>query len=437
MRFKQQKKLMVLVHLLFSYLIITSPTHTASTISCLPNSRFTIVSPRIIRIEYINNVVNDTFEDRSSTAFAHRISLPTSDVEIDNSTIEWCNVSVKVPPYLSLSFRKEVRKKKTFPQDDNSIVSGKQYFQAHELSISNDKNDKIPFAWNIKMQQSKNLLGTIGLRDKNNSIGANVSGVDLAGCCTNPSYPKIFDPRYPLELGLISRDGWSLIDDSFTELIDNGTGDFDNGWVSEKGRAFGSNDLFFFGCGHEYATCLEEFVQTSGRISAPTSNALGIWWSRHWGNPFDHNPFGPMTEEAIMTEVVEAYEERNLPLNIVVLDMEWHSQVKYPQCDTFIGIKGWGGYTWNRTLFSNPSAFIDKLHTKNIHIATNFHPDGTIDACQDPYVDFAKALGVDPSTKVGLPDLDISQKNKTYCNAYFTYCIEPVNVDIAWYVIYM
>ena len=127
-------------------------------------------------------------------------------------------------------------------------------------------------------------------------------------------------------------------------------------------------------------------------------------------DPFDHNPFGPMTEKAILEDVVDGYMQRDLPLNVVVLDMEWHTQTKFPECDTFLGIKGWGGYTFNKTLFPNPNEFIDKLHEKDIHIALNLHPDGTIDACQEPYVDLAKALGVDPSTKVGLPDLDASQK---------------------------
>ena len=149
-------------------------------------------------------------------------------------------------------------------------------------------------------------------------------------------------------------------------------------------------------------------------------------------DPFDHNPFGPMTEKAILEDVVDGYMQRDLPLNVVVLDMEWHTQTKFPECDTFLGIKGWGGYTFNKTLFPDPNEFIDKLHEKDIHIALNLHPDGTIDACQEPYVDLAKALGVDPSTKVGLPDLDASQKNQSYCDAHFTYCIEPLNMDIVW-----
>ena len=435
--------LIIINIILISYVTIATTNTTTNnknnvhTISCLPNSRFTIVSPRIIRIEYINDVKEDTFEDRSSTAFAHRISMSMNDIEINNSTDEWCNISIKVAPYLKISIKKKnVNVEDAIYNNNNNINNndkGTNYFQMHELSISNSENDdnKPLFNWNINMKPTKNLLGTIPLTNTKIS-GMNTSGVDLANCCTNPSYPSKFDPKYPLELGLISRDGWSVIDDSSTPLIDNGTGDFDNGWKSEKGRQVDSKDLFFFGCGHEYATCLNEFVQTSGKISVPTNNALGIWWSRHWGDSFDHNPFGPMTADAIMTDVVEGYSKRNLPLNIVVLDMEWHSQTEYPRCDEFIGLKGWGGYTFNKTLFPDHIKFIDTLHSKDIHLALNFHPDQGIDACQDPYVKFANALGIDPNSKVKLPDLDQSEGNETYANAYFTYCIEPLNVDIAW-----
>ena len=84
--------LIIINIILISYVTIATANTTTNnknnvhTISCLPNSRFTIVSPRIIRIEYINDVKEDTFEDRSSTAFAHRISMSMNDIEINNST---------------------------------------------------------------------------------------------------------------------------------------------------------------------------------------------------------------------------------------------------------------------------------------------------------------------------------------------------------------
>ena len=254
---------------------------------------------------------------------------------------------------------------------------------------------------------------------------------DLRGCCTNPNSTS-FDPNFKLENGILSRSGWALVNDSFTDLVEGGTGDFDDGWISAKGRNENSADLFLFGCGLEFEACLTEFVQVSGRISVPTAKGLGIWWSRHWGDPFDGQPFGPMTAEAVMHDVVEGYINRSIPLDIVVLDMEWHTQTAWPKCETFLGIKGWGGYSWNRTLFPDPDRFIDSLKSLQIDVALNYHADGWIDACQTSYKSMAGALGVDPSSHKHLPDLDPSQRNKTYCDAYFTHAIEPLGAAIAW-----
>ena len=46
-----------------------------------------------------------------------------------------------------------------------------------------------------------------------------------------------------------------------------------------------------------------------------------------------------------------------------------------PACDHFIGKKGWGGYTWNTTLFPNVTEFVEYLHDRHVQLAINFHPD--------------------------------------------------------------
>jgi hypothetical protein len=46
--------------------------------------------------------------------------------------------------------------------------------------------------------------------------------------------------------------------------------------------------------------------------------------------------------------------------------------------------------SWNQTLFSDPAAFVQKLHESRgplgIKVAVNTHPDEGIDACQNNYV---------------------------------------------------
>lgn len=128
-----------------------------------------------------------------------------------------------------------------------------------------------------------------------------------------------------------------------------------------------------------------------------------------------------------------------------------------PECTKFVGKTDWGGYTWNTTLFSDPQAFVAKLHEMRgptgIRLSLNFHPDSGIDMCQKYHNNMATALGMDPSKP--LPDIDgLESLSETYVDAYFKYmigewclseccksvrdfhtticCAEPTCVDIAW-----
>ena len=92
-----------------------------------------------------------------------------------------------------------------------------------------------------------------------------------------------------------------------------------------------------------------------------------------------------------------------------------------PQCNEFKGKSEWGGYSWNKTLFPDPAAFVQKMHavgsnangksafTLGTKVAVNYHPDSGIDACQDQYEAMAKALGFDTSSKNKIPDEPCTQ----------------------------
>ena len=71
------------------------------TISCLPNSS-SPWSPRIIPHWIRGWPRSPTLWRQVLTAFAHRVSLPMSAVNVENRTAEWC-VSVNIAPY-GLSF---------------------------------------------------------------------------------------------------------------------------------------------------------------------------------------------------------------------------------------------------------------------------------------------------------------------------------------------
>jgi alpha-glucosidase (family GH31 glycosyl hydrolase) len=152
-----------------------------------------------------------------------------------------------------------------------------------------------------------------------------------------------------------------------------------------------------------------------------------------------------MTESNILNKVAAGYEQRGLPLHVLVMDMEWHEMFRQPCYKS--GNGNWGGYSWNRTLFPNPAAFVTKLHNSRgplgVKVAGNTHQDVGIDACQDNYADFAEAIGVTDPGNTTLPDLGTVcgteaathyslSCSRQYVDAYFKYMIEPMGMDYQW-----
>ena len=97
-------------------------------------------------------------------------------------------------------------------------------------------------------------------------------------------------------------------------------------WEDDKAAAKYNTvleDLYLFGHGHDYKAALRDYSSVGGRIPLLPRYALGVWFSR-W---YDYSPTD------VLTDVVEAYEERSLPLDVLVLDMNWHTK------------HNWTGYT--------------------------------------------------------------------------------------------
>ena len=78
----------------------------------------------------------------------------------------------------------------------------------------------------------------------------------------------------PLESGLMSRFGFAVVDDSKSAFIG------EDQWPVAKNRE--SIDLYFFGYGHDYLGCLKDFYRLSGTTPLLPKYALGNWWSRYY-----------------------------------------------------------------------------------------------------------------------------------------------------------
>ena len=216
------------------------------------------------------------------------------------------------------------------------------------------------------------------------------------------------DGAIPLDSGIMSRDGFTVLDDSRSAFIT------DDQWAKAKDRE--SVDLYFFGYGHDYLTCLEDFYRLTGPTPLLPRWALGNWWSR----------FYPYTEESYLT-LMEKFRDRGIPFSTAVIDMDWHLTdipKKYGS--------GWTGYTWNRKFFPDPRRFMDRLHELGMKVTLNVHPADGVRAHEEAYLPMAKELGIDYAHEDKIP---FDASDRTFLEAYFKYLHHPneeQGVDFWW-----
>lgn len=216
------------------------------------------------------------------------------------------------------------------------------------------------------------------------------------------------DGAIELEKGLMSRDGFSVLDDSNTAFITQ------EQWIMAKPMK--STDLYFFGYGHDYLGCLRDFYRLSGATPLLPRFTMGNWWSRYYR----------YTEESYL-ELMRQFQERELPFAVAVIDMDWHLTdipAKYGS--------GWTGYTWNSVLFPEPKRFMDELHEMGMHVTLNVHPADGVRAHEEAYLPMAKELGINYEEEDKIP---FDATSRQFMDAYFKYLHHPneeKGVDFWW-----
>ena len=216
------------------------------------------------------------------------------------------------------------------------------------------------------------------------------------------------DGAIELESGLLSRGGFTVLDDSGAAFIGA------DQWPAAKDRQ--SIDLYFFGYGHDYLKCLKDFYRLSGATPLLPRFTLGNWWSR----------FYRYSEESYLA-LMDAFREKDIPLSTAVLDMDWHLTDiprKYGS--------GWTGYTWNPELFPDPKRFMDRLHEMGLHVTLNVHPADGVRGHEENYLPMAKELGIDYENEDKIP---FDASSRKFLEAYFKYLHHPneaLGVDFWW-----
>lgn len=216
------------------------------------------------------------------------------------------------------------------------------------------------------------------------------------------------DGAVELESGILSRDGFAVMEDSKTAFL------AEDQWPKAKDRE--SVDLYFFGYGHDYLGALKDFYHLTGATPLLPRYALGNWWSRYYR----------YSEESYL-RLMDGFREKGIPFSTAVIDMDWHLTDiprKYGS--------GWTGYTWNPELFPDPKRFMDKLHEMGMKVTLNVHPADGVRAHEEMYLPMAKELGVDYEKEDKIP---FEAGNRKFLEAYFKYLHhtnEERGVDFWW-----
>ena len=330
------------------------PVAQAGAVISGPHVRFSVLTPRLFRMEYSPTA---QFEDRPSQAFWFR--------------------KQPVPAFNVIRTADQIQIETDSLRLDYQINPGG--FTHQSLSVLLKEFGK---TWHLGDRDRDNLRGTTRTLD----------GVNGAA---------------RLEQGLMSRKGWAIVDDS-ASLV------FEGSWLTPRNTP-GAMDLYFFGYGHDYQGCLNDFIKVSGRTPVIPRWVLGNWWSRYW-------PYHQDDLKALM----EDFRQHEVPLSVCIIDMDWHIT------DTGNESSGWTGYTWNKDLFPNPSGFIDWLHQQGLRTALNLHPADGVYPHEEAYSKMAEVMGIDPASQQPVP-LDVA--DPSFMRAYFDILHHPKEdqgVDFWW-----
>ena len=358
------------------------------------NARFTVLGSRLIRMEWSED---GRFEDRATLGIVNR-KLP-------------------VPQYTV----KKAGKKLTIKTADLTLTyTGDAKFDQNNLHVTftmpehTSKNGVRKVSWHPGMDDSGNLLGTVRTLD----------GCD--GVKTKEPYDK----------GVVSRDGWAVIDESGRQVFVPEDTDWKN-WVANRENG-DRQDMYMFAYGHDYKAAVKDYIKIGGQIPLPPKYAFGYWWCRFW--QYSDFEFVGLGKEI---------RSLSIPIDVMVLDMDWHEtwslRRKNAPKDEYGQRIGWTGYTWQRKLFPNPANCLQDLHNLGLKTTLNLHPASGIQPYEEPYDKFVKdylSRTSDYDGPKGYVNADGTKApvpfridDENWANAYFNSVIRPFEkqgVDFWW-----
>jgi len=221
-----------------------------------------------------------------------------------------------------------------------------------------------------------------------------------------PGLQKLLAEREHYPPGILSREGYFLYNDSNKAVLSE-KGD----WIENRNKA-NNMDLYLFYYEDQYQEALKDYITLFGPSPLLPRYSMGLWYSRY-----------PTFDEKGLRKVIEDFEQHNLPLDLLVVDLEWHK-------------RGWFGYDWDTSHIQDPQGFLDFLQSKGIHTTFNVHPNG-IPLEDSRFKAFCEAAGIEVK-KSGDPEEifhNFDFANQQHAQAFMDIILKPVQdqgVDFWW-----
>ncbi len=315
------------------------------------NSRVTFITDNLVRVEYALNgkFLND------STLFAVNRTPGDVDVKVEKDGRKY--------RFTTSAMCLEL--------DNDGCPFGQKNLRATWVQDGKEKK------WDLPDEQRNNLQGPVVTLD---AVGAPIKRME----------------------GLLSRDGWYVINDTGKDV-------YKNGRLQYRDRDH-VQDIYLFVYGNDYKAALKSLAAVSGKVPMTRKYVHGSWYCRWW--PYTADDY---------REIVAGYKQHDFPMDVLVFDMDWHR--KDGQIGAgHAGTRGWTGYSWNYDLIPDPAGLLKEFADQNIYVTINDHPHDGLRPTDDSFDAFIKDLGVD-TAKAGVPYFDAGDPE--YMKAFFKHAHGP------------
>lgn len=199
--------------------------------------------------------------------------------------------------------------------------------------------------------------------------------------------------KVPLEKGLYSTDGFASLDDGESLLIR------ENGALMHPSKKRVDTYLFIYR--RDFGLCLRDYFTLTGKPQLIPRYALGIWWNRDEIYSFED-----------IKNLANDFARSSIPYSVLLLGDNWHVKTDLPQT----------GYSFNKSLFKDPEAFVKYMHERGIRVGLTIDPSEGISRKEPGYYNIKSHLEWNEDNNI-----PFNVFNENLVMEYFHELINPLN----------